>query len=270
MLADHEIPDVIRALMVTAEAMGDALSSNAAGIMADDLSDYTMPVILQALKAVRQECKGRLALADILKRVQAQDGHPDGNEAWAIAVVAQDESATVVWTDQISRAYFVASSLLDGEGNVAARMAFLTAYERELKAARQGRVTAAWTPCLGHDTQLREVALTSAVSSGRLTKNAVAGLLAAPMSEAGAAIAGLLEGPTVDRAVPAPPHILKQLEALIVESRENENRRRIARDEQILAERAYFESKKNEQIAALTQYASKADATNNQSEEQSP
>lgn len=212
MPTDEDMIALVKALMVTAEAMGDSLSANAAAMMADDLSDYPVAVTYRALKTVRQECKGRLSLSDILKRVQASDGFPGTNEAWALAMRANDESHTVVWCDEIAMAFNIASPILEARDKVGARVAFIESYERIVKAAREAGKKPAWFASLGYDATQRDQALKDAVEAGRLSSEYAQGLLPAPMSEQAKNIAGLL-GYTGEK-VGMPEHIEKKLEEL--------------------------------------------------------
>lgn len=79
-----------------------------------------------------------------------------------------DEAASVVWTEEMCQAWAVSTPLLDGRGNVAARMAFLEAYTKAITEARDRRRPPKWTPSLGHDVHGREQALRTAVEKGRL------------------------------------------------------------------------------------------------------
>jgi len=80
-----------------------------------------------------------------------------------------DEMKTVVWTDEMCRAFGVARGLLaDGE-RVAARMAFKEAYTRMVGEARDAGVPVVWTPSLGDDKNGRDAVLSEAVAQGKLS-----------------------------------------------------------------------------------------------------
>src|SRR5690606_3607081 len=95
---EHEQDRLVELLVATAEVIGDQLRPTAAAFMVTDLAGYPLPMLDKALASCRRELKGKLSLAAILERID--DGHPPANEAWAIAIRAADESATVVWTEQ--------------------------------------------------------------------------------------------------------------------------------------------------------------------------
>lgn len=110
----------------------------------------------------------------------ANDGRPDADEAWAIAMRADDEAITVVWTDEISAALNAARPVLANGDKVGARMAFKSAYERLTTKARKELRPVRWIASLGHDVGQREDALQQAVAMGQLPAPHVAALLPPP------------------------------------------------------------------------------------------
>lgn len=125
--------------------------------------------------------------ADILgqiERAAADDGRPDDAEAWATALRAADEAATVVWTAETAEAWGICRPVLDAGDEVGARMAFKSAYNRLLSAARSQREPVRWAASEGHDLALRDDSLRLGVELGRLPpaylpapRGPVAGLL---------------------------------------------------------------------------------------------
>lgn len=106
-----------------------------------------------------------------LQALQSDDGHPGAEEAWSIALQARHESAAVVWTEQISQAFFTAAlPLLDEGDKIAARKAFQERYERELADARRDHQPAKWFASLGTDAKQCEQAVDQAVRLGRITE----------------------------------------------------------------------------------------------------
>jgi len=157
------------ALATTAECMGYTLSPAAATMMAKELADYPAAYVTHALRDCMRTVQGRLTLAAIIQRIQANDGHPSANEAWAIALEATDECTSVSLTPQIQQALSAAQPVLSTGDKIGARMAFLAAYERLLTHARAQRHVARWTFSVGFDAQARLPALEAAKSAGRLT-----------------------------------------------------------------------------------------------------
>jgi hypothetical protein len=149
MLGNQEQDRLVDLLVATAEVIGDQLSPNAAAYMVSDLAQYPLPMLERALASCRRELKARLSLAAILERIE--DGHPAPNEAWANAIRAADEGATVVWTEQTRDAWAAALPLVQAGDKIAARPAFLEVYTRLVKEARAAHRIATYRLSLGGD-----------------------------------------------------------------------------------------------------------------------
>lgn len=157
--------DLIQALAATAELCGTNLSEAAAKLLLSDLSEYDERAVVAALSKCRRELKGRLTLAEIVSRID--DGRPGPEEAWAVMPI--DEATTVVWTQEMSSAFWIAQPLIDQGEIVAARMAFKEAYLKLLAEAREQRIPAKWTVSLGHAQDGRQPVIAAAVEKGRIT-----------------------------------------------------------------------------------------------------
>ncbi len=157
--------DLLRALVVTAEVCGTELSAPAAEAMTRQLAEYPVLAVLGALKRCQREVTGRLSLAAIVQRID--DGHPGVEEAWALC--PRSESSTVVWTDEIARAYGVAAPLLAQGDQVAGRLAFKEAYTQDVREARDAKRPPRWYASCGHDARERDAVLLQAVELGRLS-----------------------------------------------------------------------------------------------------
>lgn len=157
--------ELIQALAATAELCGTNLSEAAAKLLLMDLADYDERAVLVALSKCRRELKGRLTLAEIVTRID--DGRPGPEEAWA--VLPFDEATSVVWTEEMSKAFWIAQPLIDQGEMVAARMAFKEAYLRLLAEAREQRRPAKCSVSLGHDKDGRQPVIAAAVEKGRIT-----------------------------------------------------------------------------------------------------
>jgi hypothetical protein len=81
---DQQVAGLAATICATAKAMGQEMNPGTAAMMAEDLCAYPVPVVKAALKACRFEVKDKLAMADILQRVQIADGRTGKDEAWAI------------------------------------------------------------------------------------------------------------------------------------------------------------------------------------------
>lgn len=171
-LSDDDLAWLVRQLTATAELLGQEIKPNAAALLADDLSVYEKHTLAAALHRVRSEHTGKLTPKAIIDRIDEVTGRPTANEAWAMAMSAQDERNTVVWTQEASDAWAIAKPIADSGDMVGARMAFIAAYDRLVRAAREERRMPVVTVSLGWDEQLRTVALEKAVKAGYLTGSA--------------------------------------------------------------------------------------------------
>jgi hypothetical protein len=154
------------------------------------LSAYSLTTVQAAFDAhVKDEQRGRFAPlpADLLAQIKTAfeaDGRPAADEAWSIAITADDEASTVVWTEETAEAWGIARPVYVRGDEVGARMAFKAAYSRLVDAARARREPIRWQASIGHDEATRDSALTLAVEAGRLPvaylpapRGPVAGLL---------------------------------------------------------------------------------------------
>ena len=219
---DQQVAGLAAAICATAEAMGQEMNPGTAAMMAEDLCAYSVPVVKAALKACRFEVKGKLAMADILHRVQSSDGRPGKDEAWAIAMTTNDEFETVVLTDEIQLALAAAKPVLDAGDKVGARMAFISAYERFVGQAREDANPVSWHVSVGFDANRRIQAVTKAMELKRIPREHgqkyLADLSVDPITEDGRAIAGLLTG-AVTRPQPALRKKLELVRSSMLEMR---------------------------------------------------
>ncbi|MBS0056942.1 hypothetical protein [Yersinia sp. Marseille-Q3913] len=111
--------------------------------------------------------------ADIIRNIQSIAGKPDwlsANEAWALALPAQDEANTVVWTNEIAQAWNIAQPIMQEGDKVGARMAFIAAYDRLTQAARQAGRSPEWSVSEGWDKETVKRTIEQAVTTGLLPK----------------------------------------------------------------------------------------------------
>jgi hypothetical protein len=175
------IGDVVKAIAVTAELTGAALSGEAVAMMASDLTAAHAEVaILRALTRCRKELSRPLTAGAVFDRLAEDDGRPSGDEAWAIALQATDEADTVVWNEEIQQALSIARPILDAGDKIGARMAFRDAYERTVRTRREAGIVPKWSASLGWDQERRIAALESAQAIGLLPAPQVAALLPSP------------------------------------------------------------------------------------------
>jgi hypothetical protein len=177
--------DLLEAIAVTAELCGKTFSPAAARLFADDLTAYPTDQVISALARCRREVRGVMTLADVIARLD--DGRPGPDEAWA--QIPRDESATIVWCDEMAEAYGIAKPLLDGGEPIAARMAFREAYMRAVACARAARRATRWQISPGTYEPGRRDAIVAALAKKRITRTQAEALWPyEPLSEAGAAL----------------------------------------------------------------------------------
>lgn len=162
----------------------------------DLMASYTLADSLAALRAHMSDPKrGQFAPkpADLIALIQsAQPAPMTGNEAWAIALQAMDEGATVLTNNLIDYAMGACRSVMDAGDKVGARMTFLAAFERIAASGER----AVWRVSLGYDQHQRTEVIERAQRMGLISAEHAADLLPPPEPTQDAkAIVGLLTGP---------------------------------------------------------------------------
>jgi hypothetical protein len=249
MLNDHDIEWLIGQIIGTAELLGHDIKPTAAAMLADDLSSYPRQVLASALSRVRTEHSGRLTPKVIIDRIDEAMGRPSANEAWSIAITALDERKTVVWTSEMSQAWGVAHPIAQQGDMVGARMAFIGAYERLVRTARDERRLPEVTVSLGSDASDRALAVERAVQLGYMPA-AVAQQyqqhLPAPEAfSPGFNPVAMLTG-RIEAAKDAPPEIKARLRQMRDEIASADQRRQAERSRQVVADAAELAVRKAE------------------------
>ena len=207
-MTPDDAPDFHQTLAAAMEVYGArAPSDTALRVWWAALAPYPWPLIERALGEHVAWCKFAPRPADIIERLTSADGRPTPEEAWNLAVQAQDEAETVVWTRESAEAWGIARPILELGDTVGARQAFVAAYARLVTEARRNLTPVAWSPSLGTDPTRRTAALLRAVELRQLPPAHARVLLPSP-EEAGAdaaairAVAGLIAGKASVAALP--------------------------------------------------------------------
>jgi hypothetical protein len=132
--------------------------------------------------------------AHIIEQIEGAQravGRPGPEEAWARVLKARDESETVVWSNEMRKAWFAASDVMKMGDEVGARMAFKEVYSRLVHEARSRREAVSWDVSEGFDKDKRVSAITEAVESGLIPARPYVAI-----GHSSAMVAGLLEGKT--------------------------------------------------------------------------
>lgn len=243
-------------IMSTAEVMGTDIKPNAAAMMAEDLSDYPPAVMKKAMRRVRAEHTGRLTLKAILDRVDEAVGRPAANEAWAAALEALDEAKTVVWTDEMAQAWGVARAIAAAGDLVGARMAFIGAYERLVRDAREAGAMPVVTVSEGWDKDQRVAAVEKAARLGYLPEEQARAYLPAPEQPVFNPVA-LLTG-HVEVSAGAPPEVRERLRKLRMELEQSDKVRAEERRQQREREAADLQRRKAEVARMVADYTREA------------
>lgn len=157
---------VLMAIGITADLMGDSISSELLRAFEMKLRRYPEPWVLKALDRCSSEINGKLTLASIVTRVMESDGRPGPEEAWNMTPKSEDES--VVWTEEMAQAFGVVRFTIEDDP-IAARMGFIETYKKLVREAREQALPPKWTPSLGRDLRGRDGALIEAANKGRLS-----------------------------------------------------------------------------------------------------
>lgn len=165
---------LLMAIAVTAELLDKVMSPGAARLLVDDLAYYSEADILAALTRCRTELRsGQFCLAAIRERIE--DGRPGVEQAWAM--LPMDESASVVWTGEMTEAWAVAKSLIDDGDRIGARMAFKEVYTQAVALARREHRPVTWSASIGYDKHEAARVINEAVARGRLPAPHAAALI---------------------------------------------------------------------------------------------
>lgn len=179
----EECKECLRVIHATAEVLGQEIKPAAASLMVQDLREYPMGEVSNALTRCRAEVRGKLTLQAIIERIPSANTFPSPNEAWAIALGATDENETVIWTSEIAEALGAAQPILDIGDKVGARMAFVEKYQKLLDTKKSTGAKPQWTASLGSDPARREDAISNAVRKGLLPPQEQENLLPPPLPE---------------------------------------------------------------------------------------
>jgi hypothetical protein len=105
--------------------------------------------------------------ADVVTIICERDGRPGAEEAWAM--IPRGEAESVIWTEEMAKAYGVCAPLISAGDYVAARRAFIDSYKSEVDKARLSGIPVKVSPSWGWDENSKESAVRAAIERGMLT-----------------------------------------------------------------------------------------------------
>lgn len=161
-------------MKATLAVYGKDVSKPVIRIYWNSLKQFDISMIRQAFSRwMTDPDQGRFSPkpADIIGIIQKRAGGPtwiSADEAWSQALPAQDEANTVVWTEEMARAWSAASVVMQEGDSVGARRTFILTYERLVSTARESGRLPVWSVSEGWDPHCRTQTVERAVSSGLL------------------------------------------------------------------------------------------------------
>jgi hypothetical protein len=175
-VTNHTRNDVIKMLATMATIMpgGERVTEDSAKLIMHDLEAFDPNDLVFALNSIRREQSRFPTISEILARVQANDGRPGPEEAWALC--PKDDAASAYVNDEIMEAWGVASGLLD-VSKYDARKAFGETYARIVQERRASAIKPKWWLTQGYEKNGRAIALRAAIEKGRISVDAAQLLL---------------------------------------------------------------------------------------------
>lgn len=245
-MTPEEQDQLVDMLAVTGEVMGNELKPAVIMLMVKDLSEYPFHQVMKALERVRKESTGKLTLKAIIDIIAPGGGWVSANEAWALALPAHDEAATIVWTPEIAKAWQVAKPILDAGDKIGARMAFIPAYERLVEQARQAGRQPHFEVSAGWDPNMRDAAIQKAVTAGLLPPPKPEPMIALPPPEMDKQFMILPErGEVQDRRDALAAKMREWAQSMRTDNEQEQRERERRREE----ERQKFEARKADVVA---------------------
>lgn len=165
-----DIEEFTETILPVYELYDKDLSDGAIRIIFALLEPYPILDIKKAMADHMREGKFAPKPADIIAQIEKanHDGRLESDEAWAIALQAMDEYASVELNDEIAEAKNASDFIyLDGD-KVGARMAFKSAYVRIVDRNRAKGIPVKWFKSFGFDVGGRE-SLTPPPDQNRIT-----------------------------------------------------------------------------------------------------
>ena len=152
------------------ELYGQQASTTKVNIYWSTVGQYPIDSLRRAANAWVRKSEFMPKPADLIKLMGGAGNHLSPDEAWAIAILASDESNTVVWTNEIAKAWAQAKIVYRNGDKIGARRTFIDAYERMVdESMMYGRIVEVFVSP-GSDKAKRADAINHAVFTGLLTQ----------------------------------------------------------------------------------------------------
>ncbi|WP_294616065.1 hypothetical protein [uncultured Gilliamella sp.] len=152
------------------ELYGQQASTTKVNIYWSTLGQYPIMSLRLAANAWVRKSQFMPKPADLIKMMGGTRSHLSADEAWAIAILASDESNTVVWTNEMAKAWAIAEIVYHNGDRIGARRTFIESYERMVNESLMYGKSIETFVSLGSDKQKRFDAINRAVFTGLLTQ----------------------------------------------------------------------------------------------------
>jgi hypothetical protein len=152
------------------ELYGQQASTTKVNIYWSTLGQYPINSLKAAANAWVRKSQFMPKPADLIKLMGGASNHLSPDEAWAIAILASDETNTIVWTGEMAKAWAQAEIVYRHGDKIGARRTFIDTYERLVdESMMYGRASEVFVS-LGRDKEKRTDAINHAVFTGLLTQ----------------------------------------------------------------------------------------------------
>ena len=152
------------------ELYGQQASTTKVNIYWSTVGQYPIESLRKAANAWVRKSEFMPKPADLIKLMGGAGNHLSPDEAWSIAILASDETNTVVWTNEIAKAWSQAEIVYCNGDKIGARRTFIEAYERLVNESMMYCRPIEFFVSLGNDKSRRVDAINHAVFTGLLTK----------------------------------------------------------------------------------------------------
>ncbi|TSJ92132.1 hypothetical protein FPQ14_02455 [Gilliamella apicola] len=152
------------------ELYGQQASTTKVNIYWSTLGQYPIESLRRAANAWVRKSEFMPKPADLIKLTGGAGNHLSPDEAWSIAILASDETNTVVWTNEIAKAWSQAEIVYCNGDKIGARRTFIEAYERLVNESMMYCRPIEFFVSLGNDKSRRVDAINHAIFTGLLTQ----------------------------------------------------------------------------------------------------
>ena len=152
------------------ELYGQQASTTKVNIYWSTVGQFPIESLRKAANAWVRKSEFMPKPADLIKLMGGASNHLSPDEAWSIAILASDETNTVVWTNEIAKAWSQAEIVYCNGDKIGARRTFIEVYERLVNESMMYCRPIEFFVSLGNDKSRRVDAINHAVFTGLLTK----------------------------------------------------------------------------------------------------